>query len=219
MRAMSPIARRRSDEPRHIVFDFGGVLFHWQPQRLLQCVLPRRAHDESSARHWAEQIFQNYGGDWGEFDRGTVEPDELARRIAARTGLPAADVAAVVAAVPAQLQPMADSVALLRRLCGAGRRLCYLSNMPLPFAEHLEREHDFVGWFEAGVFSSRVRHVKPEAPIFELAAQRFGVPAAELVFIDDVAGNVQAARGAGWNALQFVDAAHCERQLRERGWA
>jgi len=31
--------------------------------------------------------------------------------------------------------------------------------------------------------------------------------------------NVEAALQAGWNALQFVDAADCEAQLRGQGWA
>lgn len=215
-------AMKTSDAPgadKHLVFDFGGVLFEWQPHRLLRRTLPRRAHDDASARHWVEQIFQDYAGDWGEFDRGTVEPHELARRIAQRTGLGAQEVHDVVAAVPAELQPIAGTVALLRRLRECGRRLHYLSNMPRPFADHLQREHDIVGWFDGGVFSSRVHHIKPEASIFALAAQAFDAPPASLVLIDDVARNVQAARDCGWNALLFVDAADCERQLRKHGWA
>ena len=114
---------------------------------------------------------------------------------------------------------MPATVALLRRLRDDGRRLFFLSNMPQPYAEHLEREHAFVGWFADGVFSARVQLIKPEAEIFALAARRFGVPPAQLVFIDDMPTNVEAARQAGWNALQFVDAADCEVQLRRHGWA
>lgn len=202
-----------------IVFDFAGVLFNWQPQALLRRQLPQRAGDDAAAQHWVTGIFQGYGGDWGEFDRGTLGAPELVRRIAARTGLHEHEVQAVVDAVPHELQPMPHSVALLRRLHEAGRRLFYLSNMPQPYAEHLEREHDFVAWFEDGVFSARVRHIKPEPEIYAIAAQRFRADPAQLVFIDDVAGNVRAAQQAGWNALHFVDAAQCEAQLREHGWA
>lgn len=201
-----------------IVFDFAGVLFHWQPHVLVRRELPQHALDESTARHLAAAIFQGYGGDWAEFDRGTLDVPELVRRIAARTGLPAQDVRAVVDAVPSELQPMADTVLLLRRLRDAGRRLFYLSNMPLPYAEHLEREHDFVGWFEAGVFSARVRQIKPEREIFEIAARHFNSDPSQLVFIDDVQANVQSARQAGWQALHFVNAAGCEAQLRRGGW-
>jgi len=200
-----------------IVFDFGGVLFNWHPPSLLRRELPRRATDEASAQHWVSQIFQGYGGDWGDFDRGSVEPAALVGRIAARTGLSAAEVRAVVDGVPAELRPMPDSVALLSRLRESGRELFFLSNMPEPYAAHLEAEHDFVGWFRDGVFSARVGLVKPEPAIFALAESRFGAAPQELMFIDDHLPNVEAARAAGWTALHFSDATRCESELRALG--
>ena len=201
-----------------IVFDFAGVLFHWQPLELLRRELPLHATDEAAARRLADGIFQGWGGDWAEFDRGTLEVLELVRRIAARTGLRAQDVQAVVDAVPVELQPIPETVALLHRLHRSGRRLHFLSNMPHPYADHLEREHDFVGWFESGVFSARVHQIKPEPGIFATASRLFETDASQLVFIDDMIDNVRAARQAGWHALHFVDAAQCETQMRARGW-
>lgn len=201
-----------------IVFDWAGVLFHWQPHRLVQRELPRHALDEAAAKDWAQDIFQGYGGDWADFDRGIVEVSALVARIAARTGLSEPEVRRVVEAVPAELQPMPDTVALLRRLHAQGRRLHYLSNMPAPYAEHLERTYDFLGCFESGVVSARVRQIKPEPGIFDAASRIFGAAPSELLFIDDVPVNVQAARAAGWQALHFVDAMDCEAQLRAGGW-
>ena len=200
-----------------IVFDWAGVLFHWQPLQLLQRTLPQHAPDAAAAQRLADDIFQSYGGDWAEFDRGGVEVPALVARIAARTGLPAADVRRVVDAVPAELQPKPDTVALLQRLHAQGRRLHFLSNMPAPYAEHLERTHGFLRCFESGVVSARVRQIKPEPGIYDTAARWFGAAPADLLFIDDVADNVHAARAAGWQALQFIDAADCEAQLRARG--
>lgn len=200
------------------VFDFGRVLFSWQPEKLLQHVLPRRATDAASAAFWVDQVFQSYGGDWGEFDRGMVTPDQLVQRIAGRTGLPAAEVQAVVSAGPHWLLPIPATVDLLTRLRQGGRPMFYLSNMPAPFADHLERTHPVVGQFDAGVFSARVNLIKPDPAIFDLAAQRFGLPPSELVFLDDHPANVAAAQAAGWRALLFSDAAQAERDLRQAGW-
>ena len=75
-----------------------------------------RIASEADARHWMGQIFQSYGGDWGDFDRGTVEPAALVQRIARRTGLSEAEVQRVVDAVPHELQPQPATVALLRQL-------------------------------------------------------------------------------------------------------
>jgi putative hydrolase of the HAD superfamily len=89
--------------------------------------------------------------------------------------------------------------------------------MPEPYARHLEREHAFIGWFDSGVISARVHHVKPEQAIFAVAAERFGGRPAELLFIDDVAANVDAARRAGWQALQFTGAEDCATRLEALG--
>jgi putative hydrolase of the HAD superfamily len=201
-----------------IVFDFAGVLFRWQPVAMLQRELPHLATDEASARHWVAQIFQGYGGDWGDFDRGTVAVPALVQRIARRTGLAAAEVQRAVDAVPGELQPVPETVALLRRLHEAGRELYFISNMPAPYADHLEARHGFLRCFRDGVFSARVHLNKPEPAIFELATARFGAAPAELVSLDDHRPNVQVARELGWNALQFRDAAQAEAELAERGW-
>jgi putative hydrolase of the HAD superfamily len=176
------------------------------------------ATDEASAARWADAIFQGYGGDWGEFDRGTLEVPALVQRIATRTGLVEADVLRVVMGVPVELQPQAATVDLLRRLRAAGHGLHYLSNMPRPFAELIEAREPFMPWFHSGVFSARVGVIKPEPAIYQLAASRFGAPPDELVFLDDHLPNVLAARELGWNALHFSDAATAEAAMREAGW-
>ena len=162
-------------------------------------------------------IFQGFGGDWAQFDRGVIERDELVQRISRRTRLPAAEVGAVVDAVPSELQPLTDTVQMLKRLRDAGRRLHYLSNMPLPFAEHLEREHAFVGWFESGVFSSRVRQIKPEPAIFATAVHHFDARRHELVFIDDMMTNVHGGARRRLAGLHFRDGASCTSELETSG--
>jgi putative hydrolase of the HAD superfamily len=198
---------------KKIVFDFAGVLFRWHPETMLRRELPHLATDETSARHWMREIFQAYGGDWGEFDRGTVAAPELVQRIARRTGLAEADVQRVVDRVPLELQPIAETVQWLGQLRDEGRTLYYLSNMPEPYAAHLERENAFVGWFDDGVFSARVRHIKPEPAIFELAAARFAADPSELVFLDDHRPNVEMAHSLGWNAVVFHDAAQARLEI------
>ena len=203
---------------KRIVFDLGAVLFSWQPRQMLMRELPHAVPDETAAAHWELQVFQGYGGDWGEFDRGTVSVPELVQRIARRTGFAAADVQTVVDAVPRELQPIPETVALLHRLADAGHTLHYLSNMPAPYAEILERQ-PFFERFASGVFSARVHHNKPELAIFHAAQRRFGCAPLDLVFLDDNDTNVQAAKSLGWHALQFIDAAQAEAGLRDGGFA
>ncbi|MGD9834783.1 MAG: HAD family hydrolase [Piscinibacter sp.] len=201
----------------NVVFDFGGVLFNWHPPTLLARHLPQRVHDEATARRWVADFFQGYSGDWGDFDRGTVEPGPLAERIAARTGLAVDEARRVIDAVPAELTPIPDTVELLHALHAAGRPLYFLSNMPEPYARHLEATHGFLALFRGGVFSARAGLCKPEAEIFSHCAHAHGLEPARTLFIDDVVHNVEAARRAGWQAIHFVDADQCARELRGFG--
>lgn len=203
---------------KRFVFDFGAVLFAWQPVQLLRQVMPAHAHDDTSAAHWVGEVFQNFGGDWGEFDKGTVAPVDLVPRMAIRTGLPESALWALVEAIPDALTPLAPSVNLVQQLRRPGTPMFFLSNMPAPYADELERRHDFVRAFDAGVFSGRVQLIKPDPQIFELAAQRFATAPGDLVFLDDNLSNVKAAQAAGWNALHFTDAARAEQDIRAAGW-
>jgi hypothetical protein len=72
---------------KHIVFDFGRMLFEWQSPRLLRREFPHLAYSFESAQRLAMLFLQGYGGDRADFDRGTVGVTELVQRIAARTGL------------------------------------------------------------------------------------------------------------------------------------
>ena len=197
----------------NVVVDFGGVLFEWLPHEFLARLLPQRADSPEAARALAQAFFQGFGGDWASFDRGTVEPQRLAESIARRTGLAVHETRTVIEGVPHELRPVPGTLALLRRLHAAGHALFFLSNMPEPYAQHLEASHDFLGLFRGGVFSSRVRLIKPEPEIYALAERSFGIAAADTVFIDDIAHNAEAARAAGWRAIHFRDPAQCEREL------
>lgn len=197
---------------RNIVFDFGGVLFHWHPPSFLAKQWPHR-DGEASAR----AFFENYQGAWGEFDQGLIGQDEVIARIAAKNGWTEVEVRAIVEAVPAELALKPDTAALIEELKAAGHRLFFLSNMPGPLAEHLEANHPLSRWFETGVFSSRVKQCKPGREIFAAAEATYGVPAESLVLIDDHPANVEAARSFGWQAVLFRDAAQARAELLAAG--
>lgn len=205
---------------RHtVVFDLGGVLLHWQPLALLQQVLPQHAPHPAGAHALAAQIFQGFdpGSDWALFDLGQIAAEALALRIAARTGLPAYDVQAVIDAIPPHLATLDGTEALLHELRAQGHRLCFLSNMPGPYAEHLLQHKPFFSAFEDGIFSAHVQQIKPDPAIYALAAQRFGLQGQPTWFIDDVQRNIDAAHAHGWRGVHFESAGQVRAQLAEAG--
>lgn len=198
-----------------VVFDFGGVLFRWQPMLLLPQVLSHRELSESDVRGLIDRLFESFrpGTDWSEFDRGALSVEQLAPRLAQRSGLTEHEVRAIIDAVPVHLEPQLGVVDLLQQLKRDGERLCFLSNMPEVYVDYLERNHAFLSIFEDGLYSSRIGMVKPDREIFDFAEQRLKLDPATTIFIDDNPANIAQARACGWQALHFVDAPDCARQL------
>lgn len=199
------------------LFDFGGVVFQWRPRVLMQATLPQHTQDDASTQRLLAAFFQNYGGAWGAFDRGGLSMEALVPALATQTGLTEAEVQAVVDAIPDHLQPLADTVAWLHELKASGHRLFYLSNMPRPFADELERRHDFLKLFEGGVFSGRLGLSKPDAAIFHHVLNQFGLTAERTVFLDDYTTNIDAARSLGFQAVQFDHRAQAQAELVRAG--
>jgi FMN phosphatase YigB (HAD superfamily) len=202
-----------------VVFDLGGVVFHWQPDAFLQEVLPERARDEASARHWVHEIFQtfDFSGDWAQFDLGNVDPEGLAQRIARRTGLTENEVMAVINGLAPHMRVKDDTVALIHELKACGHRLVYLSNMPHGLARWIEDDHPFSDWFEDGIFSARVSLMKPDPAIFHAVTERLAVSDPSPVFIDDAQRNIDAARALGWRGVRFETAGQVRSELTGLG--
>ena len=205
----------------NIVFDFGAVLFEWQPAKLVRQHFPDHAPDDVAAHTLAADIFRHE--DWHAFDQGLLEPDEIMARTVARLALPQAGVFELVDHIGERLTPIPASLSVLERLRdlrdaqahvnGVPLQLYYLSNMPSPYARVLEQRHPFLKWFAGGIYSGDVKLIKPDPAIFALLAQRHGLVPANTVFIDDLAANVEAARALGWTAIHFVSSEQMAQEL------
>jgi putative hydrolase of the HAD superfamily len=195
----------------NVVFDFGNVVFRWEPDRVVARVFATALE--------CEKVLADFIGhdDWQALDRGSLHPAEAVNRAAMRTGLPAEKIGRLLDSVPPSLAPIAGSPELLYRVKAAGQPLYYLSNMHFASIEHLERAHDFWEVFEGGVVSCRVGKIKPEPAIYEHLLQQYGLDPADSVFIDDLPVNLAAAAKFGMRTIQFVDPAQCERELKALG--
>lgn len=203
--------------PRTVVFDVAQVLLGWHPQQMLRRLLPKLAPDAEAAERLDVLLFEHWVGDWVAFDRGHVDTAGIVATLVKRTGLASADVARVVDAIPHELQPIAGTLALVDALKAAGHRLVYLSNMPAPYVALLLERHAFFQRFEDGIWSCDVGTSKPAADIFALAETRFGQPASSLVFLDDSAANIAAAKARGWQALLFTGPSAAQADLQKLG--
>lgn len=205
----------------HIVFDFGVVLFTWKPVELVAEYFPQRVAGVADAGHLAHAIFGH--ADWQAFDRGVLPMQAVVDRTSLRLQLDHQVLHELVASVGARLLPVPESLALLEQLRDLrertdGRiRLYYLSNMPTPYARALQGRYAFLDWFDGGIFSGDVKHIKPEPAIYQLLASRYRLVAGRTVFIDDVLGNVAAAQSQGWHGIHFRSAQQVRQALQSMG--
>ena len=75
---------------------------------------------------------------------------------------------------------------------------------------------DPVSAFDWAIVSYEVRAMKPGPEIYAAAARRAGAAPEDVFFTDDRLENVEGARAAGLDAVQFVDPESLIFALRER---
>jgi 2-haloalkanoic acid dehalogenase type II len=93
-----------------------------------------------------------------------------------------------------------DTLPVLRDLRAAGIRTCLLSNAGVPIRDVLERE-GMTGLYDEIVLSYEVGCVKPERRIFEIALERLGMPAADVLMVGDNANDDGGATHLGMRTL------------------
>jgi FMN phosphatase YigB (HAD superfamily) len=195
---------------KNVIFDFGGVLVEWQPQRLIE----RFYADAILRERVRDAVFQH--PDWNEMDRGTLEEGDAVVRFADRTGRPVSEMSALLQHVKESLLPIADTIAILRDLERRGIPLYGLSNMASPTFEYLRGRHDHWSLFKGIVISAEIKMIKPDARIFEHICGTYGLDPRETVFIDDSLPNIESARRLGFSTILFSSPAQCAAELESR---
>nr|WP_288487505.1 HAD-IA family hydrolase [uncultured Novosphingobium sp.] len=113
--------------------------------------------------------------------------------------------------------PVIGSTELLNRLGERDVPLYAITNFASVFwAEFLPTQPHFEH-FRDIVVSGDEKIAKPDRRIFDLAARRFGFAPPEMLFIDDNAANIAAARALNWQVHHFNDVATLEQDLLQRG--
>jgi HAD superfamily hydrolase (TIGR01509 family) len=192
---------------RNVIFDLGGVLLDWNPEKILSGFYA----DATLRASLKQALFLH--PEWRALNRGEFTEVEFLARAGKRTGRPAAELSALLDSMRESLITKPDTVALLQALHRRGVPLYCLSDMPVSVYAYLRVRHDFWSAFSGIVISGEVKMAKPEPEIFEYLLSRFKLRPEHTVFIDDLALNVEGAMGAGLHAIQFIDAVQCARDL------
>lgn len=92
------------------------------------------------------------------------------------------------------------SVALVGALRARGLGVHLATNQEMHRSAYMRTTLGYDRLFERSFYSYEVGHAKPSARFFESVLERLDAPATEVLFIDDTAENVDAARRVGMRA-------------------
>ncbi|MBF4160287.1 HAD family hydrolase [Nocardioides acrostichi] len=90
-----------------------------------------------------------------------------------------------------------DSLTLARRLKDAGYGVHLGTNQHRQRGTRMRTELGYDDLFDVSCYSWELGVAKPEPAYFDLAVERIGAEPHEVVFVDDVEANVEAARSVG----------------------
>lgn len=188
-------------EIRHIVFDIGKVLIHYDPNLPFRRLIPddgeRAAFFSTVCTHeW--NLEQDRGRRWDEAEAVLIaehpDKEELIRSFRRHW---------------AEMVPHAydATVEILEELIADGRDVTMLTNFASDTFAEAKEMFPFLKKPRGVTVSGDVKLIKPDQAIYRLHADTFGLTPSATLFVDDSAPNVEGARAAGWNAVLYTDSA------------
>ncbi|HEU4960689.1 MAG TPA: HAD family phosphatase [Sphingomonas sp.] len=195
-----------------VIFDVGKVLYDWNPRFLYE----RLIDDDRALEAFLRDVVTT---DWHfQHDAGRPFAETSAELIARFPEHEALIAAWGPSFLDSIGEPIAGMHALVAELDAAGVPLYAITNFSGEFWPPFRaREAHLFDRFRDVVVSGDEKLVKPDAAIYRLALDRFGITARDAVFIDDNRDNIAGAESVGLAAIHFTDAGALRRELAELG--
>lgn len=187
-----------------IVFDIGGVLVNLNMDG---CI---RAFRENLGFERITELLDPYHqkGVYGDMEAGLVSADDFRAEVLrdSRPGSKPEDVDRSMFALLSGME--ADTVETVKAFTGRYPLYLLSNNNPISMGHILRMFRDYGidpdTTFREQFISCEMKLLKPSAQIYEEAVARIGLPAREILFIDDNDANVEAARKVGLQARVYV---------------
>jgi putative hydrolase of the HAD superfamily len=196
-----------------VLFDYGMVLsnvpeeLHW---RQLERVLDAE-QEAFQAAYWKYR---------DAYDRGALSAQTYWETVARDLDKPM-DAEVLRALIDADTnvwtQPNVEMMEWSVRLNRAGIKTGILSNIGDAMELGVRGRFPALDEFSHHTFSHRLGIAKPDAAIYRHAVEGLGVPAGEILFVDDREENILAARAAGMVAVQYGGHAGFVEQMERMG--
>lgn len=198
--------------PKIVVFDIGQVLIEWDPRHLYRDLFdgyedlmedfldnvcsPAWNQEQDRGRPWADAVAQL-----------TAEHPDCAELIRSYDEL-------WEQMVPG---PIPGTPEILAELKARGVPVYAITNFSADKFALSQQRFDFLNSFDGIVVSGIEKVIKPDPKIYRILLDRYGIDAADCLFIDDNPDNVESARAVGMTAHHFAGAEALRRDLEGFG--
>ena len=197
---------------RAVLFDVGNVVVRWDPRALYSKIFPDPDQRDWFLGHVCTMAWH------GEHDRGVSMADNAAPLIARFP-----EYADAIRAWGSRFGEMlaggmiTETVRAIEAMHAKGTPLYALTNMPSEKAAEVFAMSPVYGLFRDIVVSGDEGVIKPDPAIFAIACARAGLAPADMLFIDDLPKNIEAAHRLGFDVHLFDDPAALRPALESRG--
>lgn len=186
---------------QNIVFDIGGVLLSFCPEKVCTLLPEDIRQDVYNA-----MFHQEWGlSRWAQLDLGVKSNMEIVSEIAAASGHPGCErhILQLLETFPQTMSPLPLSH-LIAELKAMGKRVFALTNYPEPSLTRTVERFDFFRHMDGMVVSSREKVMKPDERIYCILLDRYQLNAEDTLFIDDRLENIQAAEKLGIQGWHYI---------------
>ena len=193
---------------KNIIFDFGGVLMDWNPRYFFKDYF----NDDEKMEYFLENIAQD---EWNiEQDRGRSLSEGTETQVKKFPEWEK-EIRAFYDNWTVMLKSdIPQNVEILRKLKNTDYQLFGLTNWSEETFPYALENYDFFQIFEGKiVVSGTEKLIKPDPKIWYVLLERYNIQAAESVFIDDNAKNIEMAKDLGFITIHVTPDTNLEQEL------
>lgn len=187
----------------------GGVLLSYDFSKTANAITAKTGLNGQDV---IENLYSNYINEWNDFELGAISPEDFFSLF--HLPMSFEDIKKAYNEI---FTLKKDTFELVKTLKEKGMRLGVLSNTSQPHWDYVQTTFpELFSQFDVLIGSHELHLAKPDKKIYLAAAKAAGATPSEILFFDDLAPNVAGAKAAGFDAVQFINAAQAEKELKAR---
>ena len=185
-------------EIKNVVFDFGQVIVHFEPEYMVGQYVESRGDKELLCEVLFDRLY------WDKLDKGTIEDEQVISLSNQRLDekfhhLTEKIYYNWIYNIP-EMEGMRELIRDIKKTFGV--KTCLLSDISRYFSEH-RHEIPILAELDQLVLSADYKLAKPHRATFENLFAVCDIRPEESVFVDDLEANIEGARKAGLQGYLF----------------